>query len=404
MTTKASPVTVSGPLACYAEGFGGELARLGYTPLSTSVQLRLMAHLSRWLAGEGMGVEELTVEYTTKFLEVRRTQGYTAHGSSRGLAPLLGFLRSQGAIPQPPAPASSPVAELLAEYRVYLFGERGLAEATVSSHERSARLFLDLRCFDHGGELALADLNAQDVALFVMAQCPIRSIGSAKILVCGLRSLLRFLHVSGAVPRALWSAVPAVAGWRGAALPQGLAPEQVRRLLTSCDRRRAVGRRDFAILMLLARLGLRAGEVAALELDDIDWRAGELIIEGKGRRQERVPLPADVGAAVAAYLRRGRPLTQDRYLFQRARAPQGRLGVSAVKCVVRQGCRRAGMAPFGAHRLRHTVATQMLAAGAGLPEVAQLLRHRSLMTTAGYAKVDRVALRDLALPWPGGAS
>jgi integrase/recombinase XerD len=301
-------------------------------------------------------------------------------------------------------PETSPVVRLLAEYRMYLSHERGLTEATVNNQEKAARLFLNRRCRDHHGELALADLNAQDVALFVLAECPIRGVGSAKLLICGLRSLLRFLYVSGRVPLALWSAVPAVAGWRGGSLPRALPPAAVRRLLTSCDRRRNVGRRDFAILMVLARLGLRAGEVAALELDDINWRAGELIIRGKGRRRERLPLPADVGAAVAAYLRRGRPRSKDRRLFQRVRAPQGPLTVDAVKAVVREACRRAGVAPFGPHRLRHTVATQMLAAGAGLPEVAQLLRHRSIMTTAGYAKVDRAALRDLALPWPGGPS
>jgi Site-specific recombinase XerD len=404
MTTKASPVTVSGPLACYAQGFGGELARLGYTALSAANQLRLMAHLSRWLACEDLTAADLSVECMTKFLRARRAHGYSCWLSPRGLAPLLGYLRAQGAAPQQAAPASSPVEGLLAEFRVYLFQERGLVEATVINQERAARLFLDRWCLDHHGELALADLNAQDVALFVLAECPVRGVGSAKLLVCGLRSLLRFLYVSGRVSVALWSAVPAVAGWRGAALPRGLPPGQVSRLLTSCDRRRDVGRRDFAILMVLARLGLRAGEVAALGLDDINWRAGELIIRGKGRRRERLPLPADVGAAVAAYLRRGRPRSEDRCLFQRTRAPHGPLGVSGVKSVVRNACLRAGLPPFGGHRLRHTVATQMLAAGAGLPEVAQLLRHRSIMTTAGYAKVDRVVLRDLALPWPGGAS
>jgi integrase/recombinase XerD len=405
MTTKASPVTVSGPLACYAQGFGGELARLGYTALSAANQLRLMAHLSRWLTGEDLGAADLSVECTTKFLQARRAHGYSCWLSPRGLAPLLGYLRTLGAAPEPVPPVTNAQVEgLLAEYRMYLFHERGLAAATVCNQERAARLFLDRRCLDHHGELALADLNAQDVGLFVLAECPVRSVGSAKLLVCGLRSLLRFLHVSGRVPLALWSAVPAVAGWRGGSLPQGLPPGAVPRLLSSCDRRRGVGRRDFAILMLLSRLGLRAGEVAALGLDDINWRAGELIIRGKGRRRERLPLPADVGAAVAAYLRRGRPRSEDRHLFQRTRAPHGPLGVSGVKSVVRNACLRAGLLPFGGHRLRHTVATQMLAAGAGLPEVAQLLRHRSVMTTAGYAKVDRVVLRDLALPWPGGAS
>jgi integrase/recombinase XerD len=280
MVTKATPVRVSGPLAGYAQGFSGELARLGYTDLSAANQLRLMAHLSRWLASEDLGAADLSVDCTTRFLEARRAQGYSCWLSSRGLVPLLGYLRTLGAAPEPVPPAISPVAGLLADYRMYLFHERGLAEATVFSQEKAARLFLDSRCRDHGGELALGDLNAQDVALFVLAECPVRNVGSAKLLVCGLRSLLRFLHVSGRVPLALWSAVPAVAGWRGGSLPQAVPPAAVRRLLAGCDRRRDVGRRDFAILLLLSRLGLRAGEVAALELDDINWRAGELIIRG----------------------------------------------------------------------------------------------------------------------------
>lgn len=228
MTTKASPVTVSGPLACYAQGFGGELARLGYTALSAANQLRLMAHLSRWLACEDLTAADLSVECMTKFLRARRAHGYSCWLSPRGLAPLLGYLRAQGAAPQQAAPASSPVEGLLAEFRVYLFQERGLVEATVINQERAARLFLDRRCLDHHGELALADLNAQDVALFVLAECPVRGVGSAKLLVCGLRSLLRFLYVSGRVSVALWSAVPAVAGWRGAALPRGLPPDRCR--------------------------------------------------------------------------------------------------------------------------------------------------------------------------------
>jgi integrase/recombinase XerD len=404
MTTKAIPVTVRGPLASYAQGFIGELARLGYTPLSAARQSRRMAQLSRWLAGEGLGAADLTDEHMKQFLEVKRAKGDTNGVSVRGFEQLVDYLRARGAAPQPVPAAVSPVTGLLADFRTYLLQERGLVEATVCNNERAARLFLDRRCLEHRGDPALEELSAQDVASFALAECQVRGIGSAKMLVTGLRSLLRFLYVSGRVPLALWSAVPAVAGWRGGSLPQGLPPGQVSALLGGCDRRRRVGRRDFAILMLLGRLGLRAGEVAALELDDIDWRAGDLIIRGKGRRQERLPLPADVGEAIAAYLSRGRPPSSDRYLFRRARAPQGRLVVGAVKAVVRNGCLRAGIAPFGPHRLRHTVATQMLAAGAGLPEVAQLLRHASIITTAGYAKVDRGALRALALPWPGGGS
>jgi site-specific recombinase XerD len=405
MTSKASPVRVTGPLAAQADGFRVELAGRGYTPLSAANQLRVMAHLSRWLASHELSAEDLTVERVEAFLEARRAEGYTCWLSQRGLAPLLVYLRGQGVAPAPiPAVVRTPLEALLADYHAYLVDERGLVSATVSHHESVARLFLAQRCQTHEGELRLEDLTAADVAAFVTAECLRRSVGSAKVMVTGLRCLLRFLHVAGRGPGPLASAVPAVAGWRGGSLPRALPVTQVRRLLASCDRRRAVGRRDFAILMLLARLGLRTGEVAALELDDIDWRAGELVVRGKGRRQERLPLPVEVGEAIVGYLRRGRPRDDERGLFLRARAPHGRLSGGGVRAVVRQACDRAGLPRIGPHRLRHTAATEMLRAGATLAEIGQVLRHRDPATTALYAKVDLGALRMVAQPWPGATS
>ncbi|MGE5764654.1 MAG: tyrosine-type recombinase/integrase [Mycobacterium leprae] len=236
---------------------------------------------------------------------------------------------------------------------------------------------------------------------FVVAACPPRATGSAKLIVCVLRSLLTFLHVTGEVPAPLVAAVPSVAGHRMTGLPKGLEPDQLRRLLASCDRRRATGRRDYAILLVLRRLGLRAGEVAALGLDDIDWRAGEVVVRGKGNRVERLPLPADVGAAVAGYLRRGRPTTaQGRSVFVRVHAPHHALTTSGVTMVVFAAGQRAGLGKIYAHRLRHTAATELLRAGGSLAEVGQVLRHRSALTSAIYAKVDRAALAVLARPWP----
>jgi site-specific recombinase XerD len=220
---------------------------------------------------------------------------------------------------------------------------------------------------------------------------------------------LRWLHLTGAVavPRA--TAVPSVAGWRLSGLPRGLEPAQLRTLLAACDRRTAAGRRDYAVLLLLSRLGLRAGEVAVLALDDIDWRSGEIVVRGKGNRAERLPLPADVGSAIAAYLQRGRPQTADgRSVFMRVRAPHRALSSTGVTNIVCETARRAGLGTVHAHRLRHTAATAMLRAGGTLPEVGQVLRHRSPLTTAIYAKVDRDALTVLVRPWPtrtaGGVS
>ena len=241
-----------------------------------------------------------------------------------------------------------------------------------------------------------------DVTAFVVAQCRSRrrGVAAAKTLTSGLRSLLIFLHVAGWVPVPLVGAVPGVAGWRLSSLPRALEADQVTRLLDSCDRATAIGRRDFAILLLLSRLGLRACEVAALCLDDINWRAGELTVHGKGSQTDGLPLPHDVGQALVEYLR-DRPCGIGcREAFLRTLAPHGPLSPHAIGAIVRHACDRAGVVRVGTHRLRHTVATELLRAGAPLAEIAPVLRHTNLSTTAIYAKVDRLTLRTLARPWP----
>jgi site-specific recombinase XerD len=300
-------------------------------------------------------------------------------------------------------PPATPAGVLLGRYRAYLAGERGLAASTIGYYVAEARLFLGRVA---GADLAgLAGLTAAGVSRFVTAECRSRSTGSAKIVVTALRSLLRFLLLDGVIAADLAAAVPAVAGWRGGGLPKALPDGQVEALLASCDRGTGTGRRDFAVLTLLARLGMRACEAAALELDDIDWRAGTVTVRGKGRRDEQLPLPSDAGEALAGYLRDGRTAcAASRRVFLASRAPGGGLSADAVKMIVRQRSRAAGLAPFGAHRLRHTLATQMLRAGSPLAEVGQVLRHRSAVTTAIYAKVDHAALSQLAMPWPGGLS
>jgi integrase/recombinase XerD len=394
-----SRVRVTGPLAGYADGFAARLADLGFTPLSAANQLRVMARLSRWLVARQLGPAGLTTAQARVFLADCRARGYTCWLSERGLVPLLGYLRDVGVVPAASRRLPATAVELLVErYRAWLACERGLAASTISYYLAEARLFL--------GQVAgagLAGLTAGRVSDYVAAECRHRSTGSAKILVTVLRSLLRFLFADGVLTADLTGAVPAVAGWRDAGLPRALPAGQVAALLGSCDRETTVGLRDFAVLTLLARLGLRACEVAALELDDVGWRAGEVVIHGKGGRSERMPLPADVGEALAGYLQGGRPGgTGSRTVFLRARAPAGPLSADAVKAIVRSRFRRAGLPEAGAHRLRHTAATQMLQAGSPLAEVSQVLRHRSPASTAVYAKVDHARLRALALPWPGG--
>jgi site-specific recombinase XerD len=322
------------------------------------------------------------------------------------MQPPLEYLRRLGVVPEAPEPepeAEAPLDRLLERYRRFLTVERGLAPTTACGYLAAVRPFLAGRVTLTG--LDLADLTAADITAFVAAHCPGQAHGSARLTVTALRSLLGFLHVEGILPRSLAASVPRVASWRLASLPRGLTGAEVERLLASCDRSRASGRRDVAILTLLVRLGLRAGEVAGLGLDDIDWRAGELVVSGKGDRTERLPLPADIGEAIVEYLRYARPASaQGRAVFVRVKAPHRALSSTGVSQIVADAARRADLGVVHAHRLRHTAATEMLRAGGSLAEIGQVLRHRRVHTTAIYAKVDRRALRDLARPWPGGAA
>ncbi len=294
---------------------------------------------------------------------------------------------------------TSPQARLVEEYRDWLAAERSLAASTVSYYVRAAGLFLS----ESDGR-DLKSLTVGDVTGFMVRQCPRFSVGTAKNLAVGLRSFLGYLYLEELTDHQLAPAVPAPSGPHGGNLPRWLAAAELRALLADGGDATAVGRRDHAVMLMLARLGLRAGEVAALTLDDLDWRAGEVIVRGKGDRIERLPLPVDVGEALVAYLRDGRPAGTCRALFVRAQPPMSAMSASSIRAVVRRGCERAGMPVVGAHRLRHSAATAMLRAGASLEEVGQVLRQRSSQVTALYAKVDFVALSALAAPWPGGAA
>jgi integrase/recombinase XerD len=299
----------------------------------------------------------------------------------------LGICAGLGVAP-PAAPRAvvGAVEVLLADYREYLAVERGLTAGTIEGYVLAVRPFLDGRLRD-GGELDLVGMSAAEVVAFVVARCPGQSRGAAKMTVSGLRSLLGFLHLRDLIAWPLAEAVPSTASWQLSGLPRALEPEQLDALLASCDRDTVTGRRDYAVLVMLARLGLRAGEVAALSLADIDWRAGDLVIVGKGRRAERLPLPADVGEAIVAYLQDGRPATaQDRSLIVRVRAPHIGLRTGGITQIVFAAAARAGLGPMHSHRLRHTAATQMLRGGASLEEVGQVLRHRQVLTTAIYAR------------------
>jgi integrase/recombinase XerD len=402
-----SRIRVPGPLEPYAEGFRSELAGRGYSPGAAAVQLQLMAHLSGWLAGRGLDTAGLTPAVVDAYLAERRRLGCASHWTRRALAPLLGFLRRQQVVPAEATSGSAgPVEALLGRYARWLAAERGLVETTIQRNVELVRPFLAGR--DTGGGMALARLCAADVTAFVVAHCQDARGGTAPRMVGALRSLLGFLHVEGFIDQPLASVVPPMAAWKLAGVPKALDDGQVAALLASCDQATVVGRRDLAILTVLVRLGLRASEAAALRLDDIDWRGGELTVHGKGNRHDRLPLPADVGQAIVAWLTAGRSATTatggGREVFMRVRAPHEALTRGAVTQVVARAAQRAGLGPIYAHRLRHTAATGMLRAGGSLPEIGQVLRHRHALTTAIYAKVDLDALRPLARPWPRGAA
>ena len=394
-----SRVRLGGPLEPFAAGFVAELGRLGYARPSVIQQMQLVAHLSRWMAAEGVAVAELTPERVERFVGSRRAAGYRHFRSPSSLARLLGHLRALGVTPAPATLQPAGPADLMvARYRDYLLGERRLAAPTVRRYERVAQQFLGV-VSGPSGDLDLAGLSAGDVGRFVLAECGRCSPGSAGNVVVALRSLLRFLHVEGLTDGGLAASVPGIAP-RPRGLPRALGPGAVARLLASCDRRSANGRRDFAVLMVLSRLGLRAAETSAIELGDVDWRAGELLVRGKARRRERMPLPVDVGEALAGYVQRGRPRVESERVFMRVVAPIGPLTSDAVSEIVRHACRRCDLPVVGAHALRHTAATETLRAGGSLAEIGQLLRQQTAFTTAIYARVDRAALAELARPWP----
>lgn len=391
----------AGLLGSEVEGYREWLARRCYTPSTVRNMLKDLGQLGQWLSAEGLGVEQLDEGVMAVFLADRLRSGHRKVTGMRGWRPLLDYLREVGAIPAAVV-LLTPVGVLMGQYRLWLAGERGLASQTVLRYENTARRFL-LEQACSGGGFEPAGLTGADVNAFLLRECARVSTGSAKGRVAELRAVLRFLYLRGFTPLQLGTAVPPVGGWRFAALPPTtMTAADVQLLLDSCPRSTIVGVRDFAMMMLIARLGLRSIEVARLELGDVQWRAGELLIRGKGHRQDRLPMPAEVGEALAAYLSKGRNPEDPRNVFLTCRAPRGPIRADLVGDVVQRACRRAGLSHVGPHRLRHSLAGELLRQGAGLVAISQVLRHQDLATTALYAKVDLATLRAVAAPWPGG--
>ena len=392
-----------GPIGPRLQSFAALVTRQGYCNVNGWLKIRLVAKLSRWLHRRRVPLNELNEARIAAFLKARWKRLASHCGDQITMTLLLRHLRETKVVPPPPLTNGSDIDLMILEYQGFLTSERSLMPSTTDRYFEVTRRFLSHRFSD--GKLYLKKLQAKDVIDFVLHDTSQRGRHSAQLMTAALRSYLGFLFQKGRIEMNLAAAVPAMPRQRLARVPRYLEAREVEMVLQSCDRRRKVGKRDYAIFLLLARLGLRANEVVQLTLDDIDWRAGELLIRGKGARVDRLPLLQDVGQALADYLKNARPECASRRMFIQCRAPlEGFARPGCVSNLVRWALQRVHLSPSnrGAHVLRHSLATGMLRNGASLAQIGQVLRHQLPQSTEIYAKVDFTALQALALPWPGG--
>lgn len=369
-----------GQLGVFVDGYRAWLLERGYTQTTVTKALIALGHLGRWMEREGIDVDRLNAVAVGAFVGTQaRARGRLPLASVR---PLIEYLRVIGAVQaELPGPVGR-VDEVVDGYREWLLVERRLASSTVRASERLARRFVAER-ISADDATEPVEITGADVAGFLMRESARVSPRSAGGIACQVRSLLRYLAATGRADSGLVDAVPRIALWRDSSIPRFPAPAAVDALLASCDRSSVVGARDYAVLMLLARLGLRAIEVSRLQLSDLDWRAGEIELDGKAHERGRLPLPADVGEALVAYLRvRG---VTHRRVFGTVRAPLRPLEPSGIRSLVRHAYQRAGLEPVGAHQLRHALASDLLRAGASLVAIGQVLRHKRLESTTIYA-------------------
>jgi site-specific recombinase XerD len=393
-----------GPLGPHLDSFAAEMRDERYAQHTSELQVRLVTDFGRWLAKRGIQAQEITAGLFKPYLRSRRRRRFPTGNDVSALRRLLDLLIRKGVVPEPVSPRATAADLLQSEFRLYLQQERALASTTQSYYLAFVSEFLKERF--GVGPVDLSSLSATDVTGFVRRRAVTIQSRRVQLMTTALRSFLRFARCRGDIDKDLAACVPAVANWKLSTIPRAIPSSQVELVLTSVDRRTAMGRRDYAILLILARLGLRAGEITALTLEDLDWQEGLITVRGKAGRYSQLPLPVDVGEAIADYLQHGRPMDSSRCVFLRTRAPAGGFkGQCGIGSVVKHALARAGVdAPRkGAHQFRHGLASQMLREGASLFEIGELLRHRSPQTTAIYAKVDLVSLATLALPWPGGA-
>jgi site-specific recombinase XerD len=393
----------SGPHGQLVELYAARLVKDGRARQGTWRCLNLVGDLLSWITSGRWKLADLDERMVERYLRYRAGNQTIQPGDRAALKRLLSVMRDAGTIAPAALPPITPLDQIFEEFGDYLGTERGLAPKTIVRHLPVINRFLREVCPVGVGDLGR--ISQEDVIRYIECHARDWSAESGKAMCWSLRAFLRYLHHRGLNPLALAGCVPSIRRWKLASLPTYLSAAQVQKALDGCDQTTALGQRDYAILMMLAKLGMRADEVATLTLDDIDWRSGEMLIRAKGRQRARMPIPPDVGAAVVTYLRKGRPTSSCRRLFVRNPAPRvGFASGCAITMIAKSALERAGIRGYahqGAHIFRHSLATELLRSGATLSEIGQLLRHESHDTTRIYAKVDIDALRTLSLPWPG---
>jgi site-specific recombinase XerD len=394
----------NGPHGQLVERYAVRLVKDGLVRHGTWRCLNLVGDLLSWIASSRSKLTDLDERMVERYLRYRGGKQSIQPGDRAALKRWLSVLRDAGSIAPAALPPITPQDQIFEEFGNYLRTERGLAPRSIIRHLPVIRRFLHE--VSPAGASDLGTIGQEDVIRYIERHARDWSPESGKAMCWSLRAFLRYLHHMGLNPLALAGSVPSIRQWKVASLPTYLSTAQVQKVLDGCDRTTVMGRRDYAILMMLAKLGMRADEVATLTLGDIDWRSGEMLVRAKGRQRARMPIPPDVGAAVVAYLRNGRPKSSCRRLFLRSFAPHvGFASGCAITMIANTALERAGIRGYahqGAHIFRHSLATELLRSGATLSEIGQLLRHESHDTTRIYAKVDVDALRTLSLPWPGG--
>lgn len=392
------------PLGKYMDEYAQWLHQRGYSRDNARCKLRTAARWSPWLKRYGIAASQLTQEHLAKYLKmkVRKSPPFRKEDEAN-LKQFLDFLQRKGVTQVPKQQETTAVEEFAAKFASYLASERALSVSTIEQYTRHATQFLseyfDSRLVD------FSTIGNTDVSKYVQRTARKNSRKNAKLMCTALRALFRYARHQGLLTIHLDAAVPTVANWRLASIPYSLPAESVEKILSSCNRETHIGKRDYAIILMLARLGLRAGEIITLNLEDINWHSGIITVHGKGSHRSQMPLPPDVGEALAAYLQFGRPKSTSRRIFLRLQAPiRGFKRSGSVTFIVNRAIKRSGIsgAKSGAHQFRHSIATSLLCGGASLSEIAELLRHRTIDCTTIYAKVDLPSLRTLALPWPGG--